>query len=97
MNDDVNTYLLEGSRGKLFMTIADISVRQTVTQKNNGGLTEMYQENGTYVKSFFSVITNPSCVKIGEMGQFHKRIHHSVKWENAVPNIISEKYKKQTK
>lgn len=96
MNDDVNTYLLEGGRGKLFMTIADISVRQTVTQKNNGGLTEMYQENGTYVKSFFSVITNPSCVKVGEMGQFHKRIHHSVSWENAVPKIIREDWKIKT-
>jgi hypothetical protein len=97
MNDDVNTYLLEGSRGTLFMTVADCSLRQTVTQKTGGGLTEMYQENGTYVKSFFSVITNPSCVKVGEMGQFHKRMHHSVSWENAVPKIIREDWRKSGK
>lgn len=94
MNDDVNLYLLEGGRGKLFMTVADISVRQIVTQKGKGGLTDMYKEFGTYVKSFFSVMTNPSCVKVGEMGQFHKRMHHSVSWENAVPKIIREYWRK---
>lgn len=95
MNDDVNTYVLEGSRGKLFFTIADVSLNQFDTQSKKGGLTDMYMEFGTYVKSFFSVITNPSSVKIGEMGVLHKRIHHSVNWENAVPKIINEKYKKK--
>lgn len=95
MNDDVNTYVLEGSRGKLFLTISDVAIRQMETQKYNGGLTEMYKEYGTYVKSFFSVLTNPSCVKISTMGVFHQRIHHHVSWENAIPKIIDEKYKKK--
>lgn len=94
MNDDVNTYLLEGSRGKLFMTVADMSLRPNITQQIDGGLTEMYKENGTYVKSFFSVITNPSCVKVYQIGQFHLRMHHSVSWENAVPKIIREDWRK---
>lgn len=94
MNDDVNTYVLEGSRGKLFLTIADVSINQFDTQKMKGGLSDMYMEYGTYVKSFFSVITNPSCVKVSEIGQFHKRLHHYVYWDNAVPRIIRECYKK---
>lgn len=94
MNDDVNTYILEGSRGKLFFTISDVSLNQFDTQKKKGGLSDMYEEFGTYVKSFFSVMTNPSCVKVGEIGQLHKRLHHSVNWANAVPCIVRKEYKK---
>ena len=54
-----------------------------------GGWTEFYLEMGTYVKSFYSVMYNPSCVKVAEMGDKHKRIHHKVIWNNAVPKIIS--------
>lgn len=93
MNDDVNTYVLEGTRGKLFFTIADMSLNQADTQQSGGGLTEMYAENGTYVKSFFSVIVAPSCVKIAEMGCGHRRIHHLVLWENCTPKIISDKFR----
>jgi hypothetical protein len=94
MNDDVNTYVLDGMRGKLFFTIADIALNQPDTQQNTGGLTEMYSENGTYVKSFFSVMVAPSCVKISEMGCNHRRIHHLVDWEHCTPKIISDRFKK---
>ena len=33
-------------------------------------------------------------LKIKEMGNTHRRLHYSVKWENTVPKIISEKNKK---
>lgn len=95
MNDDVNTYVLEGGRGKLFFTISDVVLDQPTTQQKSGGLTDLYKEFGTYVKSFFSVITNPSCVKVGEMGQFHRRLHHVINWNAAVPCIISDRYKKK--
>lgn len=95
MNDDVNTYVVDGMRGKLFFTMADIALNQVDTQQNAGGLTEMYSENGTYVKSFFSVMVAPSCVKISEMGCNHRRIHHLVDWETCVPKIISDKFKIQ--
>lgn len=95
MNDDVNTYVLEGSRGKLFLTPRDMTLDQIETQKNSGGLTEMYLQYGTYVKSFFSVITNPSCVKVYEMGAKYRRLHHIINWNNAVPCIIREEYKKK--
>lgn len=95
MNEDVNTYVLEGSRGKLFFTPFDVTLEQAETQAMPGGLTEMYLQYGTYVKSFFSVMVAPSCVKIYEMGASHKRIHHSIKWNNAVPCIIREEHKKK--
>ena len=94
INEDVNTYVSEGSRGKLMFTVADASLDQTQTQSNSGGMTELYLDAGTYVKSFFTIITNPSSVVIYEMGGTHKRIHHSIDWNKAVPKIISSDFKK---
>lgn len=93
MNDDVNTYVVEGSRGMIFLTIRDLIMRQLETQKNTGGNTEMYLNFGTYIKSFYSVMMAPSCVSISCMGQTHRRIHHHIDWNTAVPKIISSKFK----
>lgn len=95
INEDVNTYTTLGSKGELFLSIANVMINQAQTQKNENGMSDIYLDNGTYVKSFYSVISSPSSVKIGVMGDYYKRIHHKVKWNNAVPKIISEKYKKR--
>lgn len=94
MNDDVNAYLTYGKIGKLFFQISNISLVQLTTQTNEGGNTEAYKKYGTYVKSFYSVICAPSCTKINLMGRINKRLHHKIKWDNAVPVILSENYKK---
>ena len=94
LNEDVTTYVKKGSLGKLFLTIPNISIIQKPTQNTKGGLSDVYLDYGTYVKSFFSVMYNPSSVKISQMGDKHKRIHHKVKWRYAVPQIINDKYKK---
>lgn len=95
MNDDVNTYLHYGKTGKLFFQTSHVNLVQVQTQKSTGGNTEAYKQFGTYVKSFYSVMIAPSCCKISQMGRIHKRIHHNIKWINAVPVILDEKYKKQ--
>lgn len=94
MNDDVNTYLTQGRVGRLFFQISDICLVQIATQSNSGGNTEIYKSFGTYVKSFYSVIAAPDCCKIDLMGRKHKRIHHKVNWNNAVPRIIDERHRK---
>lgn len=94
MNDDVNTYLTQGKVGKLFFQFASVNLVQLTTQSNAGGNTEAYKSFGTYVKSFYSVMAEPSCCKIDLMGRTNKRIHHKIKWNNAVPKIIDEKFKK---
>ena len=94
INEDVNTYVNLGSKGHLFFTVSDMSLDQTQTQANSGGMTELYLNAGTYVKSFFTVISNPSSVKLYTVGSSHKRIHHSIDWNVAVPKIISSHYKK---
>ena len=94
-NDDVNTYVSLGSRGELFLQFANMNLDQSLTQKKTGGNTDAYLQYGTYVKSFYSVMCNPSSVKISMMGETHRRIHHAVDWEHTVPKIISDKYKKK--
>jgi hypothetical protein len=64
------------------------------TQQETGGLTDLYQDYGTHVKSFFSIMYNPSCVRLSVIGKNHKRIHHKILWKNAVPKILSEDHKK---
>ena len=95
INEDVNTYVSLGSRGKLLFTVSDIALNQLDSQTNKGGMTGLYMAAGTYVKSFFTVVANPSCVKISEMGCGHRRIHHSIDWNTAVPKIISDKFRKE--
>ena len=56
-------------------------------------MSEMYQDQGTYVKSFYSVMYNPSSVKVGLMGAVNKRLHHKVNWNKSVPKIIDSKYR----
>lgn len=94
INEDVNAYVALGNLGKLFITVPRIRLEQVTTQANAGGLTDIYLDLGTYVKSFYSVMYAPSCVKIAEMGVSSKRLHHMVKWKNAVPEIVSHKVKK---
>jgi hypothetical protein len=94
LNEDVNMYTLYGNQGKIIFTIADAQIEQSDTQSLKGGLTDIYLQYGTYRKSFYSVIYAPQCVKVAEMGVKHKRLHHRINWNNCIPLIISEKYKK---
>jgi len=94
MNEDVNTYTTHGKIGELFFTVPFVALIQKQTQANSGGITEMYLDFGTYVKSFFTVMYNPAFVTVRLMGYRKPRIHHNIEWKYAVPCIIDEKYKK---
>lgn len=94
INEDVNTYTRLASTGLLFFTVPNVTINQVQTQSSSGGMSEIYLDNGTYVKSFYSVMFQPSSVKIRLMGTAHKRLHHSIKWNNTTPLILNEKYKK---
>lgn len=95
INEDVNTYVGLGSKGSLFLTFNQTSIVQKQTQANKGGMTDVYMISGTYLKSFYTVMANPSSVCVAEMGEKHKRLHHRVRWSCAVPVILSERYKKK--
>lgn len=94
INEDVNYYTLEGSRGRLNLSVMRIQLDQKQTQSNNGGMTDIYKAGGTYIKSFYSVMMMPSAVKISVLhdgsGSNGARIHHRVNWNNCVPKIVRE-------
>ena len=94
INEDVNTYTWFQSMGNLFLTIPFIQITQKQTQTNAGGMSSIYLNQGTYVKSFYTIICSPSCVKIKIMGSTNRRMHHKVDWGTAVPMIISEDFRK---
>lgn len=93
LNEDVNTYLSLGSRGRLFFTIPDVYLQQAATQATSGGMSEAYLASGTYVKSFYTVMTGPSYA-IATVTASMQRLHHKITWNNAVPKILDESYKK---
>jgi hypothetical protein len=93
INEDVNTYVNKQSKGLLMGTIPMVSLKQKTTQSNKGGMTDLYLDSGTYVKSFYTVIFSPSSCYIKPMGDKHMRLHHAIKWDKAVPKILSENLK----
>lgn len=93
-NEDVNTYTYLQQKGIPFLTLLGISLEQIDTQASSGGMTELYMDQGTYVKSFYTVMTSPSCAKVSILNSTHARIHHQISWKNAAPYILPEKYKK---
>lgn len=101
INEDVSMYALAGLRGRLVLTLTSVMIVQMVTQTNTGGMTGTYLDGGTYLKSFYSVMAAPSCVKVSmihggrkEQDGGHWRLHHHVKWENCAAKVISARWRK---
>lgn len=94
MNEDVNTYVSEGNRGKLIMMANCAGILQTPTQINDGGITELYRSCGTYTKAMYTVMHMPSVTTVGMMHSTFPRIHHTINWNNCVPKIIRQELKK---
>jgi hypothetical protein len=88
VNEDVNTYTHQGSRGTIFLSLMWLSLQQVQTQAGSGGMTDIYLNSGTYVKSFYSVLYQPSSVSVSVMMSRYPRLHHRVDWRHTVPKIL---------
>lgn len=93
INEDVNTYVRLGNLGRLFFTYWPLQLNQLATQQNAGGMTDLYLDAGTYLKSFYSVMYAPSCVRVIYNASM-RRLHHSIQWDDAVPKIVGERYRR---
>lgn len=91
VNEDVVTYLREGRLGRVVCMTYDATIVQTQTQRASGGMTDEYLDDGTFCKTMFAVVENPSCCSVNKMSG---RLHHKIEWRYAVPKIIREKYRK---
>lgn len=96
INEDVNTYVVQGSRGDLFLTTMEVQLNQEQSQSQAGGMTELYRSTGTYVKSFYTVMMAPSCVTVRTLGRTDRRFHHAIDWDYAVPKIISGSHRRHS-
>lgn len=90
INEDVNTYTSETYRGLLFLSFSMLCMNQVRTQSNSGGMTEVYLESGTYLKSFYSVIYHPAGVNVKLMTTKNSRLHHAICWNATAPRIVRE-------
>lgn len=100
INEDVNTYTTESRKGKLFFTVLQAKIVQKQTQTNKGGMSDLYLDSGTYVKTFYSVMYCPSSVKVSTLGDHrspHYRIHHKINWNATAPKILREEWRKASK
>jgi hypothetical protein len=95
LNEDTTTYVWRGGLGELFFTVTQFAINQMNTQAQPGGLTDAYLDGGTYRKSFYTLLWAPSCVTIGTIGELAHRIHHSIRWEHAVPKILPGRYRRE--
>lgn len=95
MNEDVVTYTTMSSRGHLFFSFTSFAVIQLPTQSLKGGMTDAYKEGGTYLKSFYAVMSMPSAVKVDMMNTKHSRMHHKVNWNACAPKILNERWRKE--
>jgi len=94
VNEDVNTYVSLGTQGYLFGTVNSVGIQHLPTQQQSGGMTQVYQDNGTYTKSFYTVLYAPASVRVEMMQSAHPRIHHRINWNATVPKIVPASLKK---
>jgi len=97
INEDVNTYTTLAGRGHVFFTFTNLQLDQKDSQTQKEGMSNIYQAQGTYIKSFSTVLMQPANVCVKMMNANNTRIHHSVNWKSTTPMIIDEKHKKISK
>lgn len=93
INEDVNGYITNQQTGSLCMTYLNSMLVQTQTQSASGGMTDIYVDSGTYVKSFYSVIANPAAAKVSVLCDYsantpRPRFHHNCAQNHYAPKII---------
>lgn len=96
INEDTNFYVSNWANTRGWCAqLHNFSLNQLDTQKNSGGLTDIYLDIGTYCKSFYSVMLQPVAVKVAPMGDNHIRLHHKVAYNKICPKIIRQEHKKR--
>lgn len=77
----------------MMLSMPMLCMNQKRTQSNAGGMTEVYLESGTYLKSFYSVIYHPAGVRVKLMTTKFVRLHHAIGWRYTAPLIVRERGK----
>lgn len=90
-NEDLHLSIDVGLQGKIGLATMLVCITSPERMTNKGGLHDLYKENNTYVRDFYSKIAHPSVVNFVEKnGEWHIRINHKA----FAPMILSGRYKK---
>ena len=88
MCEDLNTTLEYGKQGTIFFNNMLICFNAPKRSTNDGGLKDLYDNNSLYVRNFYSLIVNPSVVKLLPNGKTKNKI------KDTLPKIINQRWKK---
>lgn len=84
MNEDVVTYTTLSSRGHLFFSNTQYCVVQLPTQSLSGGMTDAYKEGGTYLKTFYAIMSMPSRIEQDKTAAIEKMVTQAVLYAQQV-------------
>lgn len=91
MNDDLVNAVNVWRYGGIEMSVKYLHVEAEKTQSEHGGMTNLYQADGTARKTAYAVLAAPSAAKL--VFRFN-RYHHAVSWKKLRPMIISQKWRR---
>lgn len=85
MNDDLINAMDVWRTGGYELSFKHACVVMTQTQQEEGGLTDLYRQEGTVRKTAYAVLACPGAVElVCKFGRWH----HKVNWARLVPKII---------
>lgn len=91
MNDDLINAMEVSQLGGREFSFKFLSLTMAPSQSEQGGLTDIYKDEGTVRKTAYAVVIAPNAVKLViKFGRYH----HSVNWNKLKVKIISPKYVK---
>ena len=90
LNDDLINALETHKYGFYEMYFKFMTIQMKETQSEEGGLTDIYKQEGTVRKTAYAVLIAPNNT---ELTIRYGRYHHKINWRTIIPKIIHEKYK----
>lgn len=92
MDDDTSMFAGILNEGLFTGSIADgVTLKQTISAKVQGGLTDLYHENKLYNKAMIVPIQFPSNTHGEKQKMNGNRLHHKIKYRYLAPKLIKGK------
>lgn len=92
MNDDLINAINNWRHGRIEMSMHFMAMNMPPTQSEEGGLSQLYRDEGTVRKTAYAVMACPCAVSLVEK---FGRYHHRVAWDRVTPKIVSDEHRRQ--
>lgn len=91
MNDDLINAIEVYRNGGFEMQFKYANLTMAKSQKEEGGLTDLYQAEGTVRKTAYPILLAPNAVKLVIK---YGRYHHQCNWDHLCPKMLDEKWRR---